>query len=257
MRQSIKMFSSKNVFTLWIAQELVIPASWAEQNTLRIMPFGKKCQLVSLSPFKNLPLGFIFKMTRGTQIRELVCQSLSHVQFFGTPWTVECQAPLSMEFSRQEYWSGLSFPSSGESSQPRDPTQVSHFAGRSLLSELSEVKPNWQTFKKKNLEYTLKDTRNVSKACMKILRDSQQFIHSQTTQGDGHINLPECVLSHFSHVQLLCDPVDCSLSASSVHGILQAEILNWVARPSSRIFLTQGSNPCLLWLLHCRWILYH
>ena len=32
-------------------------------------------------------------------------QLLSHVQLFGTPWTVSCQAPLSMEFSRQEYWS--------------------------------------------------------------------------------------------------------------------------------------------------------
>ena len=30
-----------------------------------------------------------------------------------TPWTVACQAPLSMGFSRQEYWSGLSFPSPG------------------------------------------------------------------------------------------------------------------------------------------------
>ena len=40
--------------------------------------------------------------------------SLSHVQLFATPWTVACQAPPSMAFSRQEYWSGLSFPS------PRD-----------------------------------------------------------------------------------------------------------------------------------------
>ena len=30
-----------------------------------------------------------------------------------TPWTVACQAPLSMDFSRQEYWSGLLFPSPG------------------------------------------------------------------------------------------------------------------------------------------------
>ena len=37
-------------------------------------------------------------------------QSLSRVQLFATPWTVACQAPLSMEFSRQEYWSGLPFP---------------------------------------------------------------------------------------------------------------------------------------------------
>ena len=38
-------------------------------------------------------------------------QLLSHVQLLATPWTVACQAPLSMGFSRQEYWSGLPFPS--------------------------------------------------------------------------------------------------------------------------------------------------
>ena len=38
-------------------------------------------------------------------------QSLSGVWLFVTPWTVTCQASLSLEFSRQEYWSGLPFPS--------------------------------------------------------------------------------------------------------------------------------------------------
>ena len=33
------------------------------------------------------------------------------VQLFVTPWTVVCQAPLSMEFSRQQFWSGFPFPS--------------------------------------------------------------------------------------------------------------------------------------------------
>ena len=36
---------------------------------------------------------------------------LSHAQLFVTPWTLVCQAALSMGFSRQEYWSGLQFPS--------------------------------------------------------------------------------------------------------------------------------------------------
>ena len=36
-------------------------------------------------------------------------QSLSHVQLFATPWTTDFQAPLSMRFTRQEYWSGLAF----------------------------------------------------------------------------------------------------------------------------------------------------
>ena len=51
----------------------------------------------------------------------------------------------------------------------------------------------------------------------------------------------------------LCDSMDCSLPGSSVHGILQGRILEWVAIPfSRRIFLTQGSNPHLS---HCRQIL--
>ena len=51
---------------------------------------------------------------------------LSHVQLSATPWTVACQAPLSMEFSRPEW---VAIPFSRGSSQPRDRTQVSHIAG--------------------------------------------------------------------------------------------------------------------------------
>ena len=43
---------------------------------------------------------------------------LSHVQFFVTPWTVARQAPLSMGFSRQEYWSGLPFLPPGDLCNP-------------------------------------------------------------------------------------------------------------------------------------------
>ena len=39
---------------------------------------------------------------------------LSRVQLFATPWTVAYHAPPSMEFSRQEYWNGLPFPSLGD-----------------------------------------------------------------------------------------------------------------------------------------------
>ena len=52
-------------------------------------------------------------------------KSLSCVQLFGTPWTVAHQAPLSMEFSRQEYWSGLPYPTPGifpTKIEPRSPT---------------------------------------------------------------------------------------------------------------------------------------
>ena len=43
---------------------------------------------------------------------------LNRVQLFVTPWTIVHQAPLPMEFSRQEYWSGLSSPSSGDLPNP-------------------------------------------------------------------------------------------------------------------------------------------
>ena len=45
-------------------------------------------------------------------------KSLSHVRLFTTPWTVVYQAPPSMGFSRQEYWSGLPFPSPGDLPDP-------------------------------------------------------------------------------------------------------------------------------------------
>ena len=55
----------------------------------------------------------------------------------------------------------------------------------------------------------------------------------------------------------LCSPMDCSPPGSSVHGISQERILEWVAMPSSRgSSLPRGSNPCLLHLLHCSGILY-
>ena len=50
--------------------------------------------------------------------REKKVKSLSRVRFFVTPWTVAYQAPLSMGFSRQGYWSGLPFPSPGDIPNP-------------------------------------------------------------------------------------------------------------------------------------------
>ena len=61
--------------------------------------------------------------------------SVSHVQFFETPWTVAHQTPLSMEFFRQEYWSGLPFPIAGNLPDPEiEPMSLVScaLAGRSL-----------------------------------------------------------------------------------------------------------------------------
>ena len=57
-------------------------------------------------------------------------KSLSHVPLFVTPCTVAHQAPLSTEFSRQEYWSALTFPSPWDLPNPGIKPRVSHIAGR-------------------------------------------------------------------------------------------------------------------------------
>ena len=75
---------------------------------------------------------------------------------------------------------------------------------------------------------------------------------------DTNLNCP------WMHAQLpqscptLCDPMDHGPTVSSVHGILQARILEWGAIFSSwGVFPTQGSNLCLLWLLQWWQMLYH
>ena len=114
-------------------------------------------------------------------------KSLSHVWLFATPWTAAYQAPLSMGFSRQEYWSGM----------PYVP-----WIGRSILSDV--------------LSY---------------------FLQSWAA---------------------LCNPMDSSPPGSSVHGILQVRILEWVAMPSSR-GSSQPRDQTQMSHVSCigRWILCH
>ena len=55
----------------------------------------------------------------------LCCAVLSYVQLFVTPWTVAHQAPLSIDFSGQEYWSSLAFPTPGNLPVPgTEPTSL-------------------------------------------------------------------------------------------------------------------------------------
>src|SRR5574341_1968351 len=64
------------------------------------------------SPGKNTRVGCLFLL------QCMKVKSLSRVQLLVTPWTVAYQAPPSMEFSRQEYWSRLSLPSPRDLSNP-------------------------------------------------------------------------------------------------------------------------------------------
>ena len=73
--------------------------------------------------------------------KHLLILMLSHVQLVPTPWTVACQAPLSMGFSRQEYWSGLPFLPSEDLPDPGIEPRSPALQADSLLTEL-QGKPN-------------------------------------------------------------------------------------------------------------------
>ena len=104
---------------------------------------------------------------------------LSRVPLFATPWTIVHQVPLSMEFSRQEYWSRLPFP--GDLSDPMiEPASLMpHELAREFFTTVSPA----------------------AAAAAKLLQS--------------------CLT--------LCDLIDCSPPGSTVPGILQARILEWVA----------------------------
>ena len=73
---------------------------------------------------------------------------LSHVRLFATPWTVAYQAPQSMEFSRQEYWSGLPFPSPGDlpspGIEPRSPALQADALPSEPPGKCTYIFSNWQ-----------------------------------------------------------------------------------------------------------------
>ena len=120
-------------------------------------------------------------------------KSLSRVRFFATPWTVAYQAPLSMGFSRQEYWSGVPLPSPVQS-----------------LSCVQLFATPWAIAHQAPL--------------------SMGFSRQEYWSG---LPFPSPVHESESAVTQSCptlhDPMDCSLPGSSVHGISQARVLEWVA----------------------------
>ena len=83
----------------------------------------------------NIPVTFLyFHMYKYVYIFEKIVKSLSRVRLFPTPWTVVCQAPLSTGIIQAGILEWVAIFFFRRSSQPRDQTQVSHIAGRLLLS---------------------------------------------------------------------------------------------------------------------------
>ena len=99
-------------------------------NVPRVEKYGDLLKITQL--FMKEPL--LLKHFTVCIITNYVC-IFSRVQLSATPWTVNVQAPLSMGFSRQEYWSELPFPSPGDLPDPGIKPGSPTLQGDSLLSE--------------------------------------------------------------------------------------------------------------------------
>ena len=124
----------------------------------------------------------------------LHAQSLSRVQLFATPWTIPHQAPLSMGFPRQEYWSGLPFPSPGDLPNPgigpmspvwqTSSLSLCHLGNKSLSLCIALV------FLPENRHYTQPrlsppDVAGGSANCMQMM----EFVHVFTLFKKGRLHL--------------------------------------------------------------------
>ena len=103
----------------------------------------------------------------------------SRVQLFATPWTVACQAPLSMGFSEQEYWSGLPCPPLGDLLDPGieptfliSPVLVGGFFTTSATWE-AQVKP----YSMSNLKYRLINYAKlvIDQSLIRTITESMNF----------------------------------------------------------------------------------
>ena len=111
-------------------------------------------------------------------------KSLSHVQLFGTPWTVAYQVPLSMKSSRQEYWSGLLFPSPGDHPDPGIEPRSPALAGRFFTTNYTPIK-----MKKPILSvFIIQRTRRLS-TCLQGISVMQTPFQINTTSLCACVNL--------------------------------------------------------------------
>ena len=125
-------------------------------------------------------------------------KSLSHVQLLATPWTAAYQAPASVGFSRQEYWSAgaiaFSVSAAAAKSLQSCPTLCDPMVGSPPGSAVPGI------LQARTLEWVAK--------CRKVKSESEVAQSCLT----------------------LRDSMDCSLPGSSVHGIFQARVLEWGAK---------------------------
>ena len=211
----------------------------------------------------------------------LKVKSLSRVWLFATPGTVAHQAPPSMGFSRQEYWSGVPFPSPEDLPDPGIEPRSPALEADALTSEppgkqsktyfytvISRL-PFFSRFEKKKvkIKYIKKKKQwSIKRTYFLHIFFELRSFERPTSYGNKPWQLTKrkttpfndssvFVVQLLSHDPLFCNHRDCSQSGSSVHKISLARLLEWAAISSSRGWSrsrVQIHVSCI-----SRWVLYH
>ena len=106
--------------------------------------------LINVNISSHFPL-LIFNLKTTLKVKKYTCHA-SHVQLFVIPWPVARQAPLSMGFSRQEYWIGLPCPPPGDLPDPG--IELASLMSPTLSGGFFTTSATWEA-----LDYKLEDTK--------------------------------------------------------------------------------------------------
>ena len=148
-----------------------------------------------------------------------------------TPWTAGCQTSLSVRFSRQEYWSGLLFPSAGDlPDQGIEPTSPALAGG--FFTTQPPGKPSAAA-----AAAAAKSLQSCPTLCDPIDGSPPRLRHPWDSPGNNAgvgCHFLQCMkVKSESEVAQLCptlrDPMDCSLQAPPSTGFFQARVLEWGA----------------------------
>ena len=154
-------------------------------------------------------------------------------------WAVARQTPLSMGFSRQEYWRGLPFPTPGHlpntGIEPPSSALADGFFTTSATWGALKI-TLWTEDEMAGWHHHLNGHGFVWTPGVGLARwGSLGHKESDTTERLNWTDLRCCLVAKLS--PSLCYPTDCSPPGSSVHGIFQPRILEWVAISFSIVYL--------------------
>ena len=163
---------------------------------------------------------------------------LSHIWLFETPWTVAHQAPLSMEFSRQEYWNGFPFPSPEDLHNPGIKPGSPALQADSVPSEPPGKPLIWHIIANNNLDGKCDSTPSpvastqfslVHFSCS-IVSDSLQPHELQHARPPCHHQLLEFTQTHVHWVSDAIQPFHLLSSPSPAFNLSQHQgLFKWVS----------------------------